>query len=89
MSFFVMVKVVMVEDLEVSVKSKLDGKVILAAANSQTENSLSCISEDIVLQRREIIFHHYIALAWLPSNIILCWDLQTTLLERYQESRIW
>lgn len=79
----------MVEDLEVSVKSKLDGKVILAAANSRTENSLSCISEDIVLQRTEIIFHHYIALAWLPSDIILCWDPQTTLLERYQESRIW
>lgn len=71
------------------VKSNFDGKVILAAANSQTENSLSCISEDTVLQRREIMFHRYIALAWLPSDTILCWDPQTTLLERYQESRIW
>lgn len=67
--FSVMVKVVgMVEDLEVRVKSNFDGKVILAAANSQTENSLSCISEDTVLQRREIMFHRYIALAWLPSD---------------------
>lgn len=32
------------------------------------EDSLSCVSAGIVLQRREVILHHSVALGYLPSN---------------------